>query len=612
MMRFSGCENLPRESKQKGVTDSKHSADNLSWMNSLSDDERNEIEELVEEMRNEEVTDEEKAHMIDSFEDLMGKQNDIVTCSCCGSREVDRKSGSSFCWVPLSSKEVQLVKMSDAETKELRSNLKKCIEIPIDSNWNKRKVHPYLVQSFYFDDGTDFDSKDPNASAYHLHREFVVKPDDSKEPIVPLCGNCLKCLKKDKLPKHSIANGTDYGNMQRLEHPLVDLNRAENVAIARVRQYQCIVKTKVTQTVTRHVMDSHCISFSHEGAEKAYDVLGLEEMNNPDTLCKSIQMVFVGPKGERDTMALAVFSSDKVFLRSFALAQWARVFSVCNKNYHHFKLSFATKKGAEHFVQECQNIMTLDTTIISEKEDIDFENNIGDDTANVRTAKDTDVTENSSCSESNSNEIASVTYSHVTDSLSSNVMDEKQAKSATLSAVSKMFKTSSKKCDIVLQAKRSKDPMNEFGDNQHIITMANPTLFLLGTLFGVDQAEQGSLNRLDRKHMLTQFTTRAAHDPNFIFSLFDQNQRHGNAQNLAAHIRTHRQAFDKFAELQESKEFQKDLDNALANPNSKVAKGVLGQVMSVVRASASKTRDSKSLPAPMLFSSCLVLCVRDF
>lgn len=71
--------------------------------------------------------------------------------------------------------------------------------------------------------------------------------------------------------------------------------------------------------------------------------------------------------------------------------------------------------------------------------------------------------------------------------------------------------------------------------------------------------------------------------------MFDQNQRHGNAQNLAAHIRTHRKAFDKFAELQESKEFQKDLNYALANPNSKVAKEVLGQVMSVVRASASKT-----------------------
>ena len=320
------------ETDQEGVTNPENSVEDLSWMTSLSTDKLQSVERLAQEIRDEAVTDGEKVSFIEHFEELMGRTNDIVTCACCGRREVNRKSGSSFRLVPLSSKEIQMLKMTEAETDQLRTKLQVTAEIPINAAWDTAEVHPQLVQSYYFDDNTHFGS-DPNATAYHLHREFVKVPMEAdKDPEVPVCEACFSLLKTGKLPKHSIANGTDYGNIHRLEHPLVTLNKSEKCAISRVRLYQCIVKTKVTQKVTRHVMNSHCITFSHDAAEQSFDALGSDEMNDPAILCDTMQMVFVGPKGERDNIARAAFSSERVFLRSFALAQWARILSVCNKN----------------------------------------------------------------------------------------------------------------------------------------------------------------------------------------------------------------------------------------------------------------------------------------
>mmetsp|Transcript_11431 Transcript_11431/g.32388 ORF Transcript_11431/g.32388 Transcript_11431/m.32388 type:complete len:97 (-) Transcript_11431:132-422(-) len=92
--------------------------------------------------------------------------------------------------------------MSEGEVQELRSSLTKTVEIPINSKWDMRTVHPNLVQSYYFDDGTDFGSIDPESCACHLHREFVGNPSDKdKQADVSLCDHCFCCLKKKKIPK---------------------------------------------------------------------------------------------------------------------------------------------------------------------------------------------------------------------------------------------------------------------------------------------------------------------------------------------------------------------------------------------------------------------------
>ena len=54
-------------------------------------------------------------------------------------------------------------------------------------------------------------------------------------------------------------------------------------------------------------------------------------------------------------------------------------------------------------------------------------------------------------------------------------------------------------------------------------------------------------------------------------------------------MRANKAVFDKFAEMCESKEFQRDLDHAVKNPSSRVAKDVIGKVLPVIRASGSKT-----------------------
>ena len=335
-------------------------------------------------------------------------------------------------------------------------------------------------------------------------------------------------------------------------------------------------------------MNSHCITFSHDAAEQSFDALGSDEMNDPAILCDTMQMVFVGPKGERDNLARAAFSSERVFLRSFALAQWARILSVCNKNYSHINLLVATKSGAKSFVQQCKNTMNDDSRLISNESDLKFENSVGDDTANVRTANESSAPD--SDNNGTEDEIEGVTYTHVTNSLDSNHPDKESARSDFLNAAKDMFRTrKKKKHDIVIQARRGQDPFNEFYDNHTVITMAHPTVFLLGTLFGHDQETQGSLNRLDGNHILNQFTNAAATDQDLNFFMFDQDQRHSNTRGVVGKVRANKAAFDKFAEMYESKEFQRDLDHAVKNPSGKVAKDVIGKVLPVIRASGSKT-----------------------
>mmetsp|Transcript_11431 Transcript_11431/g.32387 ORF Transcript_11431/g.32387 Transcript_11431/m.32387 type:complete len:97 (-) Transcript_11431:448-738(-) len=93
------AQKLPRETDQSGVTDPLHSSGDLSWMTNLDPERRADVHSLVEEIHSEEVTDEEKVSLMEDFEHQFSKTNDIVSCTCCGRLQVDRKTGS-FHYLP--------------------------------------------------------------------------------------------------------------------------------------------------------------------------------------------------------------------------------------------------------------------------------------------------------------------------------------------------------------------------------------------------------------------------------------------------------------------------------------------------------------------------------
>ena len=124
--RFADSNRLPRETDQEGVTNPENSAEDLSWMTRLSTDKLlQSVERLAQEIRDEGVTDDEKVSFIEHFEELMGRTNDIVTFVLAVGEEksIERVVRSSFRLVPLSSEEVQMLKMTEAETDQLRTKL---------------------------------------------------------------------------------------------------------------------------------------------------------------------------------------------------------------------------------------------------------------------------------------------------------------------------------------------------------------------------------------------------------------------------------------------------------------------------------------------------------
>ena len=91
-----------------------------------------------------------------------------------------------------------------------------------------------------------------------------------------------------------------------------------------------------------------------------------------------------------------------------------------------------------------------------------------------------------------------------------------------------------------------------------------PSLFLLGT----GLRRHGSISIGDCRHMLMQFSCNFATCPRFIFSLFDQLQRHAAAQSVAAKFKTNTESLKRLKEWVADAHFLSELKDAAKKPDS--------------------------------------------
>ena len=128
--------------------------------------------------------------------------------------------------------------------------------------------------------------------------------------------------------------------------------------------------------------------------------------------------------------------------------------------------------------------------------------------------------------------------------------------------------------------------MNEFKDSDYAFARAFPDVFLFGTAYG---RKGGALGMRQRHHLLSQFTNNAASCIPLIFYLFDKKQRYESIKGISTKVKSNKKDFKKFAKEIQSKEFQTQLRDAVANPKSRNAKKVLKKILPVLNVAGKKT-----------------------
>ena len=125
---------------------------------------------------------------------------------------------------------------------------------------------------------------------------------------------------------------------------------------------------------------------------------------------------------------------------------------------------------------------------------------------------------------------------------------------------------------LVVTIPREARAMNEFTENARLIMSSHICAFPLGE--GV--VRTGTLSAADARHLLLQWNPAISRNINLIYLLFNEAQRHGALQRVAAAVRNNNSAFNEFTGLMNDPEIGGQLDAAIADP-AKAESTVLGR-----------------------------------
>jgi hypothetical protein len=132
---------------------------------------------------------------------------------------------------------------------------------------------------------------------------------------------------------------------------------------------------------------------------------------------------------------------------------------------------------------------------------------------------------------------------------------------------------------LVVTIPRGDRPMNEFTENARIITSSFICAFPLGE--GVVRA--GSLSTTDARHLLLQWNPAISRNVNLLFLLFNQRQRHGALQHVAAAVRNNNTAFKEFQELISNPDIGAQLDAAIASPDDAPSRALIQKLKRIMQ-----------------------------
>ena len=570
----------------------------------------------------------------------------ILTCACCGLRDMDGTSPvrlfhevdlSYLRKLRLSMRDDGNPPMGDNDGNDLpgdndginkkpvsdRTQLKhrnlmemEPISIPINDDGDTRDVELWRLCSTWPAKKPDELKKEKNMLPdymfdesgnpvyYHLHPEFVEErdvPGQSKKCYTTtLCTECKGCIDADdnggnvpNVPRRSIAAGVDFGFAGRIGlEPLTDRERQ---IISKVRNYLLVIKIESninynrTKEKGQSAVKGCGIYFDDDSPQVVSDLLSQGSING------DVSLQFVGPDGEYDSLAKRVFGSAIVEGRAWVIYQWLKVLGMVNSHYLFdnelpgFNDIKARLKAANEALvdnAECVN----DESVLRETEISK------DDARGIRIARgDGGVPEGVNDSvEPGADENESVSDSGVDipfrcSFITSAVKGAKDvdrdfvSKAQDVLSVNRESDTVGDKQNV---SRRERYPCCDYENGIETLTKSAPDVFLFGRAYN---CAGPTLNSYDCRHLLMQFTTSAASNRPLIFNLFESNWRHGVIGSMHAKVSSNPQAFEQFANEFASEEFQNKIKAAIKDPQSPTGRYVMGKLVPVLNYAGRKS-----------------------
>ena len=504
------------------------------------------------------ISREDKEVILDEYQNACDRTGPILACASCGVRDKISESEVEDMMYDLNA--LTYLVLSEEEMEERQEQKQRQpMRLQLKQLGRPEPVHAWKLRSVYEDERT--------GDCYHLHPELVDDAKSSSRAFI--CNGCAEYISAKECPPFSLKKGVDFGDPERLGLPIP--NDLERHMIATVRLYLKVVKVNETKdsSATRKSVSGHGIAFNQDSPE----VVANQLFFDMDRLKRCIKICLVGPDGELDRLAQRVLDNPNITGRGYVVHAWLSVLiAIGNHHYRHIpplpslsQMNEMCKEVNAHLIKSADRV--TDEIIV------DHDDALGDDMAKVRTADE------GSSDEAQHNEAEKpVAHSFVSDSNCDNTPDLVNRRTLLGAAMA---------CGIERDKSiRESNPLNEFLDNEDLLTGAFPDVFMFGRLTGTsDQKQSGSLNRKQRLHLLKQFTVRAATTPDLLFFLFNQQQRHEHIRGVNAKVKTNKKSFKLYQELLKSKDFKKKLNVAIKKPNSKEAKEVFKKISPVLKVS---------------------------
>ena len=543
----------------------------------------------------------------------------IRSCACCGIRTFDLQYRN----FPI--EKCDLLLLSDEQLNHYNAlgEFKAAASVYAhyehnDQCVNKNFNHYSQFHSTIDNPNTCNDTHSCPCQHYFLHPEAIDVLNN--EVYACLCSTCQENLfQKKKLPKYSIAAGSDFGDASRLSPYLEPLTLASRHLLGYGRMYASFIKISADSTSLSHrKLVGHVISFLHDGPVVGWET-AVEAIHHAHNHFK---VAFVGLRDDFDKFRDDIQISKhylQIPVRNFF--NWLQFLKHCNPIYYslnHLQIfenpSLETCSLLEQFGEnmlEKNNVVFID-----DKVSIQMDKVIGQDNANVRMVSDfsEDIGTSSDdfmlnqpefphCFLQSNGDVYNTSGEHVQVQAFNAIKELLGVKSQrgtdadneplhelqgdSDNEVTTLHESGSpapevdnlkQKEELKVQSHRvSDEPVNEFEDNDRLYLTLFPHLFMFGT-FGEKLNIKGSLPEPFTRLLVQQRSLAFAQDRKFLFLAVNQRCRHQVASSVAATACGRKPQMQELGEKLNSPEFKELLESSENNPTGENAKKLLNMI----------------------------------
>ena len=516
--------------------------------------------------------------LIRSYEKRMGNMKNIYACACCGEKRItceDSEEDCQYITVPLTSPMIQMLRLSYEQEAWYQS------------------LGEYGRAVSAWPQTRELDN--PERGRFWLHPELVESGDQDMPEKVRLCKFCHSKLKGQgnsrcpELPEHSIANGVDFENPDRLNLP--ELTLVEMYLIAPIRLYGSVIKLKAFEKDGDvRVLNGHIIAFQQLSNIALSEISSMQYPRVHDVR-RLVSVSFLGDRGQLERMLNGGDSRipRELTVRPDTVFQWLGVLTVLNPGMFPPGSIIIRNNDIDNQMMELTRILVSEISLV-DKIGQQMNEELESDTARVRFGTqqlDEDVEEafrveqfqnNTGTDEIPGEEqmgqrqqlpmAASFLRSNTDSTGGAGNLETARILQTMRSTITGREVTNER--NNAHNILRDRDPVNEFTDNRRLMLGAFPTLFLLGK--GLKYA--GSVPKRAAEHMILQFHGHFACNRWLLFALMNQHMRHSAARAASAAVNMHPEAAAEFAALAEDEDFIRQVTLHSEQPDTPQAKAL--------------------------------------